>query len=194
VSTRICHMVARSWEEWAPVCATRTRRRGPCQPGGAGVPDGAGGAGADAGADAGAPSGPGFRAPPGPRGAQGRSPPPGALAGARTDAWTARPGDIAPVQAAGRGGGRLCGCSSPIVRPARQWAARGGTCSPERPINRRRVQLPSRPSPRTASPARPWPGGGGSVRRSGRAAGATVARVCPPPRSCPRAPGAHHLL
>lgn len=81
--------------------------------------------------------------------------------GARTDAPTSarrsggprRPGALAPGQASGRGGGRPCGCGSPIVRPARQWAARGGTCSPERPINRRRVQLPSRPSPRTGEPS-----------------------------------------
>lgn len=124
--------------------------------------------------------------------------------GGRT-AGPRRPGALAPAQAAGRGGGRPCGCSSPIVRPARQWAARGGTCSPERPINRRRVQLPSRPSPRTGEPSAavaprgsllpaaaaaalpPTPHGRPSVRDRGRA----------PPRApslrellpaCPRAP------
>lgn len=131
------------------------------------VPDGAGGAGATA---AGAPSGRGV-----PAGGLGRqvvrrdrrparracSPATGARrkrtrthrrAHGRMDG-SRRARALAPVQAADHGGGRHCGCSSPIVSPARQWAARRGTCSPERPINRRRVQLPSRPSPRTGEPS-----------------------------------------
>lgn len=74
-------------------------------------------------------------------GAAARRPAPGGLAAGRT----AGPRRTGASARAGRGGGQLCGCGSPIVRPARQWAARGGTCSPERPINRRRVQLPSAP-------------------------------------------------
>lgn len=76
------------------------------------------------------------------------------------DGWPAPP--RGPRARAGRSGGRHCGCSSPIVKPARQWAARGGTCSPERPINRSRVQLPSRPSPWTRDPSAAAPAGGGS--------------------------------
>lgn len=112
--------------------------------------------------------------------------------GARTDAPTSarrsggprRPGALAPGQASGRGGGRPCGCGSPIVRPARQWAARGGTCSPERPINRRRVQLPSRPSPRTGEPRRGRGPGKEPPARHSRARGRR-ARRAPSPRERP---------
>lgn len=120
----------------------RSGRRGRGRTSGRGVPSG-GALGSSAGPEA---------------AARGAGSPP---LGARTDAPTSarrsggprRPGALALGQASGRGGGRPCGCGSPIVRPARQWAARGGTCSPERPINRRRVQLPSRPSPRTGEPS-----------------------------------------
>lgn len=169
--TRICHMVARSREEWAPVCAPGTRR-GPCQPGGAGCPTAreeraprprAHGLGAGFPRAGQAGSAQGWT----PR-AQGLLPANRRMEVARKDAPTGGrrrtdgPRAPGPRARAGRSGGRHCGGSSPFVRPTRQWAARRGTCSAERPINRRRVQLPSRPSPRTGEPSAAMPGGGGS--------------------------------
>lgn len=166
------------------------------------VPDGAGGAGATA---AGAPSGRGV-----PAGGPGRqvvrrdrrparracSPATGARrkrarthrrAHGRMDG-SRRARALAPVQAADHGGGRHCGCSSPIVSPARQWAARRGTCSPERPINRRRVQLPSRPSPRTGEPSAAAARWGSLPPARCRASTASLARSPSHPAGYPRPP------
>lgn len=199
-------MVAGSREEWAPVCVPRTRRRGQCQPGGAGCPTAK---------EVQAPRprvhrrDRGYRRAPQAGRAQGQTPsaqgplhaegrteeaetdaPTGARrtdGGRAVDGWPAPP--RGPRARAGRSGGRHCGCSSPIVKPARQWAARGGTCSPERPINRSPVQLPSRPSPWTREPSAAAPAGGGSrplaselaVSRAGRPG--TAARSLRPLRA-----------
>lgn len=97
-----------------------------------------------------------------------------------------------PRARAGRSGGRHCGGSSPFVKPTRQWAARRGTCSAERPINRLRVQLPSRPSPRTGEPSTALPGGGGSRPPAAPSRAAGHRRRAPPGRE--PAPASHRRV
>lgn len=110
------------------------------------------------------------------------------------DGWPAPPGGPRARAGCGRAG---TACSSPIVGPARQWAARGGTCSPEKPINRLRVQLPSRPSPRTGEPSTAAPEGEASAGRRGHHKSGRVAghrRVLPPaPAKPPARPAGTHL-